>query len=530
MSYELAGRALYPLAELLTQQDFPLTDLVAEDDLATVFDGLYYTDAEAFANEDGLNLLLRLAFDGELRLTLPGLAGVSLVAGSSGTGWTSLQTEFVLGPGASAALREMPIALRIDRSLLQPMRSRAEVDPDKPGVEILLGELTLSVDASGPRVDADVSIDLPLCMVGESGVVVEAQDITLHLDDAHPAPGQPAEWRGIHLAAASLYLPGELGTALGSLTVQDAYIGSGGFSGAVSSDWDPARDITLGGFRFELSRAEVTFVQNALIAGELRGKFHVAFFDAPLEVTIGLSLNGGFVAAIDSSSGSIILNKPGVLEFSVESVRFAHNEGSFAVVLSGEVTPLVDADQGFEWPSFRIQELVVGSNGNVHVPGGWLDVREQKSLDFHGFRIDITQLGFGNTPDGGKWIGFSGGVKLVDGLPAGASVEGLRITWYEDGQPPQLSLNGVGVEFAAPNVLRFKGAVSYRGATTVQTPVGAEIVQRFDGAIKLDLISLGMQLDATLVVGAVTGARGRYNFFAVHVATELPAGIPLFST
>jgi hypothetical protein len=117
-------------------------------------------------------------------------------------------------------------------------------------------------------------------------------------------------------------------------------------------------------------------------------------------------------------------------------------------------------------------------------------------------------------------------LQLVEGLSAGASVDGLRIAWYEDGSHPvRISLDGVGVEFEVPEVVRFKGAVAYRTLT-----VGTETVHRFDGRIVLELLSLDLRIEATLVIGSATGDEGTYTFFAIYLDAELPAGIPLFST
>ena len=70
-------------------------------------------------------------------------------------------------------------------------------------------------------------------------------------------------------------------------------------------------------------------------------------------------------------------------------------------------------------------------------------------------------MGFGKNEDGSKWIGFSGALNLVDGLAAGASVEGLKVTWCEDGsQDPKITLEGVGVELLVPNAVSFKGRVA----------------------------------------------------------------------
>src|SRR5262249_40715414 len=195
---------------------------------------------------------------------------------------------------------------------------------------------------------------------------------------------------------------------------------------------------------------------------------------------IGIDLDGSFAVKLASAvepsdsmnRGILTLKKPGLLDLVVESLGFQVQDGVFIAKLSGKITPSF-GDLG--WPSFQFRELVIDSDGNVRLEGGWLDLREQYSLNFHGFQMEITKLGFGKSEDGGKWIGFSGSLKLVDGLPAGASVEGLRIVWYDDpAREPKitLTLNGVGVEFEVPEVLRFKGAVSYHDDT-----------QRFDGAI-----------------------------------------------
>ena len=95
-----------------------------------------------------------------------------------------------------------------------------------------------------------------------------------------------------------------------------------------------------------------------------------------------------------------------------------------------------------------------------------------------------------------------------------------------------LTFNGVGVEFEVPNVVKFKGAVAYREPYEIAVPgfTQKELIKRFDGDIKLKLVALDMEIDATLVIGSASGPRGDYTFFAIYLGVELPAGIPLFST
>lgn len=135
MSYDLTGRALRPLTDLITHAEFPLAEYLP----AELFADLYYTDSQASQQHDGLHLALRLAVEGELALGPPGVPGLALVVGAGGTGWTSLPVELVVGPEPRATLEEVPLTLRVDRTLLRPMRSPTEVDEHAPGVDISSG-------------------------------------------------------------------------------------------------------------------------------------------------------------------------------------------------------------------------------------------------------------------------------------------------------------------------------------------------------------------------------------------------------
>jgi hypothetical protein len=203
-------------------------------------------------------------------------------------------------------------------------------------------------------------------------------------------------------------------------------------------------------------------------------------------------------------------------------MAFQVENSLFVVKLSGDIRPLI-AD--LEWPTFQIKELAIDSKGNVHIDDGWINLPSKYSLDFHGFPIEITKLGFGKTDDGGKWVGFSGGLKLVEGMSPGVSVEGLRIIWYDDNRDSRITLNGVSVELDVPGVLHFKGEVSYRKLTENNTEI-----HRFDGAIVLELKALDIKVEGILVVGSETGTQGKFTFLAIYLASEFPSGIPLWAT
>lgn len=509
----------------------------------SLLDHLWADALQVDADTNVVRASARLLLENEIVLSIPGLDAVAITIAAS-HGDTLLPVEVSVYPDFSVTLVKLPIALRLKTDLFLPAKLAAGASASAPPqwvvdttvdhVDIQLAEVTISVNGDGDiAVDFEGAIDLPPCMIGSSGAVIEAHDIGLHLSADNPPPGQPPGWRGVHLGTASLYLPGELSGSVGTLALTDAYIGNGGFTGSVSATWTPSLSASLFGMAVTLARAEITFVQNTPENFELGGTATLPFFDQPVGVDLQVGIDGSIgmkVSAVQppgatTSNGLLQFTKPDVLTMQLDSLAFAFADNVFTASLSGTLKPLVG---GLDWPAFGVKQLSIDSQGNVKVDGGWIDLRDAAALDFYGFQIEITKIGFGKTDDGGKWIGFSGALHLVDGFAAGASVEGLKVTWYEDGShDPKLTLEGVGVEFEAPNAVSFKGRVSFREFVDAS---GAS-VRQFDGDIRLKLLSLGMEVDAVLVIGAAALPDGSsYPFFAIYLGVELPAGIPLWST
>lgn len=470
-----------------------------------------------------------LLFETELSLGIPGVDAVRLVVAPEGNA-TTFMFRFAVEPTPRLSVVDVPLALRFRPDLLAPARRVAgqaeqwEVNPDVAALDVTLAKVTLGVSFDGAvTMQTNVSIDLPPAMIGKTGVVIEAKGLGLFLDGEAPPPGKPAGWRGVHIARAALHLPGELAGIVGTLAVTDAYIGNGGFSGSVSDDWTPPLSASLFGMGLKLSHVEIGFVQNAMMAATIRGRVNIPFFDVEADVEISVDLGGGFSVRLSNPGGLAKLVKPGLLELNLESLGLENRGGVGVFRLSGTVRPLFGAP-ALDWPAITIKELTIDSQGSVHLDGGWLDLPDHYALDFHGFGMEITRLGFGKDQGGGHWVGFSGGLKLVEGLTAGASVDGLRITWHDSGAP-SISLDGVGVEFAIPGVLHFQGAVSYR-----EIQSGADTIHRFDGKIKLVLDALQLEIDGEVVVGTDSGPGGSFTFFAIYLDLELPAGIPLWTT
>lgn len=521
---------------------------------------VFYTDFNVLKGGGRVGFEITIVIAEELSIELPWLEGTALVFGAAaGHGMTSFRASIAVGEGTfNFGVSEIELALRLPPTILKP--APAEAGQTAPPFAQIAIKGSFSIDQSlNFRLHGFDRASLSPVMIGDSGVIISADGVMLDLSPTETIPevlaaGFDESFVGVFIGEARVRLPEGLpALAPEELILRKAAIGTGGVSGTLSADYtdnpatyDPRTKSFTGrgaselfGVPFALTSVEIKFKQNALVASRIAGKLLLPFFDEPTDVEIALGLDGSLAVKLSATGGLLTLTKPDLLSVTIESLGFDITGGKLTVRLSGSITPLA---LGANAPSFAVRELSIDSEGHVRLEGGWLTLPKQLALDFFGFKLEITKIGFGTTDTGKKWVGFSGGLKLIDALPAGASVEGLRLTWDEEllrtdpSKAFTFSLNGVGVEFEVPGVVKFKGAISF--ADPVDTEVfdnagqslGMERVQRFDGAITLELTAVNLRIDAVLVVGSATGVRGNYSFFAIYLSAQLPAGIPLAAT
>lgn len=530
-----------PIAELLPSSLWP-EELLPNESLEDLFAKVYFTNYELFSVENGLGFELDIFILGEISIQIPGLQDIAFVIGSgAGEGRTGFRLSMFVGDGAfELRMDDIEVALRFPPSILKPA-PETDGNPAPRFAEIsVIGSVALDKNLD-LRIEGFDQLSLAPSMIGNSGIIISAENVRLDLSRTETIPevldaGFDESFVGIFIGEANIQLPeGMQSFVPEDISLGNAAIGSGGVTGAINLTYSPESDLEqrkftgrgageLFGIPFGLEEFALKVRQNAFQEAHMRGKMFFPFFDFkdeegkhdPITIEIGFNLSGEFTARLSDEDSLRTFTLPNILEIEVESLGVELKDGIFKVVLSGQITPLFLKDQ-LDWPSFEVRELSIDSEGNVQLEGGWLNLPRQYSFDFHAFEFNITKFGLGKTDDGRKWIGFSGGLNLVEGLTAGASVEGLRIIWDDDGDV-SLTLEGVGVEFEIPNVLSFKGAVSYR-----ELPGN---VHRFDGDISLELTYLNMAVDGKLVIGNADG----YTFFAIYLGVQLPAGIPLGAT
>lgn len=518
---------------MATEPTVTLRDLLASWDLADLSsDDPSFLDRvglEDFAITDlgnGTRIRLTLSFADELGFKFPGLDCLGLYFGSQGaTNTITVQCE--IGSAVSFRLVNIGATLRFKQALLRRVVPKPnggfkpvlETDGTPAPAQITLsgidvvytvgGSLELVTPTGGPQ------LSLPPTMLGDTGVVIESTAITLHLNrDATPPQGASPGFTGVHIASAKVHLPESLaGTVPPNLAFTNARIGSDGFSGTIGLS-NMAFTGSLGSARFTLSSVGLSFDRNVLTASGIGGEIKLPFFDKPLGLEFGIAGNGGVMARLSSAAG-VSIEKANVAKLMIKSIALDARTDDVVIEISGGLQPLVP---GASWPMIEVSQLRIHTDGRVELPGGWLTLPAQKNADFFGFQLDIRKIGFG-TQGGKRWIGFSGGLKLVDGMPVGGSVEGLKILWdpTDDTAPPEVELRELAVSVRVPKTLSLDGRVAFfkDGEKTW-----------FQGSGTVDLQAIGVTLDAQLLVGRTA----EYTFFYVFLEAGLPAGIPLFST
>lgn len=491
-----------------------------------LLDEIGVTAFDIVSDDTQLTFTGTVAWLEEIKLNAPGCDALGLVF-SSLDGFTQVPFELQLEPEFQLTLPNLSVALRLRSSFLKPVHqdasdkwvptldSNGDPVPAEIGLDGIRATLTAEGDISVTLPTPAPTLTLPPLQFGNSGIVLEMQDIQLF-----------DGFKGVTASSAKLYFSG-VNHGPDEFGFTDLRIGSSGFSGQIEAKWLPPHgDGDLFGIPFTLKTLSLNIKQNIPVGASLKGLMVLPFFDGEVEVDIGFGPNGELSVGIDSTNGLKTLRIPDILDLELDSLGFDVKDGVLTATMSGKLTPTVP---GFNWPAIDLKDLKIDSKGNVQLPGGWLDLPKQYGFNFHGFKVDITKLGMGRNEDGTKWIGFSGGVKLVDGLPAGASVEGLRITAKPDWSSPRISFDGVGVELDA-KAFHFKGAVSYREFEDRD----GKMVHRFDGDILLQLRSPELKIDGSLVVGSVAADTATdtpaYNFFAIYVGVDVPTGIPLAAT
>ncbi|NNE76983.1 MAG: hypothetical protein HKN31_07910, partial [Pricia sp.] len=522
-----------PLLSSVDTELIPLDLINPDGDLAELLSNVVITDyTETINADESLTSEYSLSFDEEVSFKIMGLDGLELTFGG---GTDSMVTIGLTGgsPDSFTIYLLGALQLKFDNNLFVPViASGTSFIPD-PNNE----HRNISISA-GIELDEDLTITftggnsftLDPVMIGNSGVVVEGE-IAFDFSENEALPesldlGFTEAWKGVVFKTVTVHLPDDINVAIlpNDLIFENFHIGNGGISGDISGNWTNTFDENTGtftgagvgdlfGIAFALNELGLTFYQNTLAGSTIKGSLLIPFFDLPIDVDLGLTNDGDFTIALADDGGLLTLEKEDVISIDVTSLEFIKEDTTFSIKLSGKITPLL---ANLDWPSFELKGLTIGSDGTVKVEGGWIELPDQKALDFHGFQIEIAQLGFGSDEIDGilyKWVGFSGGIQIVQALPLRGGVEGLKVMWDENNNF-KLKIGGVYLSFEIKDVLTFDGSVFF---------IDEVDKKEFRGSVDLTLIPINLGIDAQFIAGKKTD----YNYFYIAVDLDLPIGVPL---
>jgi hypothetical protein len=206
--------------------------------------------------QEKLTFETTLLFEQALRVDLGFVVGLSLILGEVDL-FTPVHLRMtlsdVIDPDPETYAIEigpLPVTLFMAGDLFKRMEDtpdgfvEAPPDPDTgepQPMEVLIGGAEFSVNSNSEFTFAVGSSDLVIqpFMIGHTGVIIEATgSLILSAEAAQALPDSiPVDWRGVFLEQATIHLPEGLNGILpDDVTLEDFFIGSGGFCGKVTGN------------------------------------------------------------------------------------------------------------------------------------------------------------------------------------------------------------------------------------------------------------------------------------------------------
>jgi hypothetical protein len=517
----------------------------------------------ATAYERKTNYIFSIGVLEEIVFGIPGLDGVELAVAPTGTEHIGV-TFSIDENGAYEISTGINLALRFDKGLLKPMlrgvtdegKVYFEEETSVDHTEIELAGVQVSYDADGIHLAAGMSFDVnrPV-MIGDSGVILEQlEDVSLYFTgDGERPEGVPDDWLGVFIgqATARFGANSDAGSERLTFDFENCRIGSDGFSGRASVLFSeeelPQADIL--GFKVVIEQIGLTFESNRLADSLVRGTLGIPFFDDPddpsdpVQFTAQISNEGSFkvaLAAKDNAENLAEVRIGDALTLGVRKLLVEKSEDDSEAFMLLTARLILDpaAEDAL---ALDIEDLKIYPDGRVDLPGGWFDVKEKLTYNKSGFLIGITKIGIGLDADEKNWVGFSGSLRLTEDLPSGASVEGLRYSWWKDEtgtRQSRFTLAGAALDFDVPDLFRFSTRLGFfeRGEPVPLDAPGFDTtyISGLLGELQFQLIPFRLSATGSFLVARhyVDDPEDltEYYLWLVYLDVDLPTGILLANT
>lgn len=432
---------------------------------AGIVDQLLVSGLDLATTPFGYRASGRLHVVGGVRLvSIDGFVGILIGVAEDG-----VAVRLTLGDDTAAmslrlAADDIDVALEVDADILRPLLPGTD-DPDPAATHLLVpvGRLGFEIDTRGQFVlKAAPVIALPRCMLGSSGIIVEASGLFVRLSAEQALPAAAAglalgdDWRGVYVGQATVALPDGLAEILpDDLTFANCAIGPRGFSGEIDVEWAPAFSVDLFGIELALARIEAAILENRLTALDLRGALTIP--------------------ALKADDGT-----PAMMSFFVESGASGHRvraESLPPLKLGGVELDLDRLAVGFD--ASTLKDVDIG--GTLRIPGMRDATGQDAQIGFDvDYRAGVYTLGASSFPplDLGPF-GFR-----LDDLDLSFDAAGLRNSQIEG----LLTIPGLDAAGGGPAQIGVRisvGAEDFAVAASALPPLKLGVI-----AIQLDRLAL----------------------------------------
>lgn len=495
--------AVRPLIDYVDPVDIPLSEYfdIADLEPGGRIKGILVADAWTELGPDGFQLGADFYLGGIKDLHLPGLDQFTLSFNDDGFAAGLL----VLSEEPSLTIEELEITLTLDERILRA--------PGGGGAKI---EATCCL-----RFDTNGFHFLTLSKASINDALVAGTDIAISLKDITLDPDAD-DWLRVGNASVSLPMFKDGNDGPLKLNGSDIRIGHHGPSGTFERAVGPALAFSICDFHGELERAAVRLEHGQLVSVDLAGRIDLGEFLEGREdgwVSVVFSVGPeGLIAALSDDEPIVEMKIDELFALSVDTIRLetgaTGREGT--LWLSGALTPEINGVEG-AWPTIEFSGIGISPKGQLRLAeGASIATTQPFSVDWNFLRLTVNAFRLERTPGTGDLeLRLSAGVEILQGVPVGASVEGL-VARRNANRDVEITFNGIGISFSTP------------GAFAVAVSVAWDPVRKaLSGTGHLDIAALDIRMDV------VFEAAREDDVTSLFVAAEtdlVPGGIPIGAT
>lgn len=456
-------------------------------------------------------------------------------------------------PKFSVSVDVLEVALAFPRKWLKPVDATTlEVIEDESVKAMLIynvGSVAYNSETGFEFVNPD-NFDLSPCQIGNTGIIIEIQDLAFDFKNDSNIPqadadGRPLTFKGIYAEEINLILPKKWFKDVDGTTAKisgyNILIGTeGGVSGTVALvglGGDNTLWANIGssdGFKVGFSQFDISFKQNKVISSNIKGALEIKKFVYPgttdpvqIDIEGHLSDEGDFNLTA-SAQPPYPIEFPDVFTYHMKSVELGKEDNDFYIGTSGTLQFEGFLKETLQLGPIEIERLRIYSDGSIEFKGGSVQLINPIVLPLGPVEITVSAIHYGSHQKEVNgvmrkfnYFGFDGGVSID---PLGIEVRGDGVKYYycvddlENKPHPYLHIQTLYLDLTIP--ANSGSLAQINGWVTIPEP---GVSKEYAGGITLQIPSVNLAGKADIKL------MPKYPAFIIDCELEPPVPIPLGS-